>query len=156
MSWNYSGDPRSSLKDQVRFLVGDTDITDPLLLDGEINYLLDQYNGAVYNASIRACETIQAKFARMADETVGSVRITFSQKSKQYGELKATLIQRIATETIAPYAGGISVCDVMQNNQNADRVRPDFTKHMMENQQIAPWVTSQCGWLWGWQNGWWC
>lgn len=158
MAWSYSGDPTESPKDAVRFLVGDTDITDPLLQDGEIYYLLGQYNNAVINASIRACETIQAKFGRMVDETVGSVSIKFSQRQKAFNDLKQMLIQRLATEAIpnGPYAGGISISDVIQNNQNRGLVRPDFTKHMMENQQISPWVTSQCGWLWGWSNGWWC
>lgn len=156
--WSYSGNPSSSLKDQVRFLCGDTDQTDPLLLDGEINYLLSFYNNAPLNAAIRACETLQAKFSRMVDETVGSVSIKFSQRVDAMNKIKGTLIQRLATEGIpnGPYAGGISISDVISQSQNADRVRPDFTKHMMENQQISPWVTSQCGWLWAWQNGWWC
>lgn len=158
MAWSYSGDPRNSPKDQVRILVGDTDETDQLLQDGEIYYFLDMYSQAPLNAAIRACEVIQAKFSRMVDETVGSVRISFSQRMDAMNKLKTSLIQRIATEGIpsGPYAGGISISDIQQNNQNADRVRPDFTKHMMENQSIAPWVTSQCGWGWAWQNGWWC
>ena len=69
MGWTYGGDPSASAKDAVRFLVGDTDSTDQLLQDGEITYLLSQYNNAPLNAAIRACETIMAKFARMADET---------------------------------------------------------------------------------------
>lgn len=146
--WSYSGDPSLNHKDAVRFYVGDTDPSDPLLQDGEINYLLRQYNYAIINTAIRACETIMSKFARMANESVGSVSIQFNQKYKAYMDIRATLTQRLALETITPYAGGISKTDIQQNNQNADRVKPDFTKHMMENDVIAPWVTSEWG-LWG-------
>ena len=152
--WSYNiGTPSESPKDQVRFLIGDTDSTDQLLQDGEIIYLLGQYNGAIFESSIRACEAIQAKFSRMADESVGSVKISFSQKAKGYERLKATLIQRIATETIQPYCGGISISDMIQVDQNPDRPCQPIRLHSMENQNIAPWVSSN--WLWGTYGGGW-
>lgn len=43
MSWSYSGDPTSSEKDALRFLVGDTDIKRPVMQDEEILYLVDTY-----------------------------------------------------------------------------------------------------------------
>lgn len=146
-NWTYGGNPSASPKDAVRFYVGDTDETDPLLLDGEIEYLLGLYNGAVINASIQACEMIMAKFSRMVNEQVGGVRIDFTDKIKNMNLMKQALIQRISTTTIMPYAGGISRSDVQQNNQNADRVCPDFTRHMMQNRQVAAWISN--AWLWG-------
>jgi hypothetical protein len=141
--WTYV-DPANIPKDTVRFFVGDTDERDPLLSDAEINYLLSIYpSGGVLNASIRACEMIAMKFSRMANEAVGSVRIDYNQKYKAYIDMKTALIARIATETISPFCGGISRTQVQQNLQNNDLIKPDFTKHMMENQQISPWVT--CG-----------
>ena len=153
MAWSYSGNPLDNPKDQVRFLVGDTDITDPLLQDGEIIYLLNQY-GAPLNAAIQATEALLAKFSRMVDESVGSVRISFSQRVKQMIDLRTTLIARLASTDITPYAGGISISDMIQVASNTDRPRPVMTLHEMENQQIAPWVST--GWLWGDQGwGWW-
>lgn len=40
MTWSYSGDPASSDRDAVRFLVGDVDTTVQLLTDEEIDFLL--------------------------------------------------------------------------------------------------------------------
>jgi len=151
MAWTYGGEPQANSKDAVRFYVGDTDESDPLLQDGEINYLLNLYGGAVINASIQACEMIMAKFSRMVNETVGGVKIDFTDKIKNMDHMKAALIQRIATTTIRPYAGGISRSDVQQQNQNADRVCPDFTRHMMQNRQVAAWISN--AWLWGDQPG---
>lgn len=143
MAFTYSGDPQSSAKDEVRFLVGDTDTRDQLLQDAEISYLLSKYNNAPLNSAIRACEIIAAKFSRLCDEAVGQVRLSLSQKYKHYIDLRDALTARMAIEDCTPYAGGISVCDKETNAANPDRVKPDFTKHMMEDNQIAPWTTSQ-------------
>lgn len=138
--WSYSFNPGYSAKDQVRFLIGDTDKSDPILYDGEINWLVSQYGSAMH-AAIRACETIISKFSRQADEAVGQVKITFSQKAKAYGTTLDMLRSRLAMEDCAIFAGGILKSDKQLNDQNTNLVRPDFSKHMMENDQIAPWTT---------------
>lgn len=141
MSWSYSFNPGSTPKDQVRFLIGDTDSTDPLLQDEEIVWVLSKYNNSPINAAIRCCESVVGKFSRLANETVGQVRIEFKQKAEGYMKLLTMLKTRLATEDATPYAGGISISDKITVNQNTDRVKPDFKKHMMENEQIAPWTT---------------
>jgi hypothetical protein len=145
--FTYSHNPASGPRDQVRFLIGDTDSSDPLLYDGEIDWLNSQY-GSPMHAAIRACETIISKFSRQADESVGQVKITFSQRAKAYNTTLSMLRARLAMEDSAIYAGGISVSDKQTQDQNSDRVRPDFTKHMMENYDIAPWTTQTQYWLW--------
>lgn len=146
--WTYSGNPGASAKDQTRFLIGDTDKSDPQLLDGEIEWVLSQYNNTPLNAAIRCIETIMTKYSRQVDESVGQVKISFSQRLKAYQAMQAVLLTRLAREDATPYAGGISVCDVITQDQNSDRVRPDFTKHMMENDQIAPWTTQNGYGMW--------
>lgn len=139
--WSYSGDPNKSAKDQCRFLLGDTDSQDQLLSDQEINWALGVYGNTPINACIRLAEGIIAKFSRLANEQVGQVRIDFKQKAEGYRALLRDLRSRLTMENATPYAGGISVADKQTVAMNSDRVRPDFTKHMMENDQIAPWVT---------------
>lgn len=146
--WNYSGNPGFSAKDQVRYLIGDTIASKPLLNDAEIEWVLTQYQFTPMNAAIRCCEAIVAKFSRQADESVGQVKITFSQKAEAYRKLITDLRNRLAMEGAVPYSGGISKSDIQANDQNSNRVRPDFTKHMMENHQIAPWTTQTQYWLW--------
>lgn len=149
MAWSYSGNPLDNPRDQVRFLVGDTDQSDPLLQDGEINYLLAQYPGpaGVLNATIRACEALMAKFSRMVNESVGQVKLDLGDRIKNLNILKTAMIQRIATESIQPYAGAISVSDMIMVARNPDRPCMPMTLHEMENQQIAPWVSN--AWLYG-------
>lgn len=90
MTWTYSGNPASSDRDAVRFLVGDTDTTDQLITDEEIAYLLSVYSEAP-NAAVGAARSIAAKFARFSDQarTVGNLSLSesFSQKSEQYHHL---------------------------------------------------------------------
>lgn len=139
MVFSYSGNPAHNDVDAVRFLVGDTDALDPVLQDGEIQYLLNEY-GAPLNAAIQACETIVARFSRLVDEKVGQVDVKFSQKAKQYTDMAALLRQRLALNDTTPYAGGLSQSDKRANDANSDRVRPDFTKHMMENHQNSTFI----------------
>lgn len=146
--WTYSGNPGYSAKDQVRFLIGDTDKKNPLLEDGEIEWVLSQYQNTPINAAIRCCETVISKFSRLADETVGRVSISYSQKAKGYFATLNMLRSRLAMEDAAPFAGGISKSQKLTNDMNTDRVVPDFKKHMFENQQIAPWTTQTEGALW--------
>lgn len=139
MSFNYSGDPSSSLKDQVRFIIQDTDCKEPLLQDAEIKFLLTSYNNSPIETAIRAIEIIMAKFARYVDESVGQVKISYSQRYTAYALMKEELRDRLSLETLTFYAGGISVSDKLTQEQNPDRVEPKFTIDIMKDDQFSSW-----------------
>ena len=113
MAWTYSGDPSSSARDAIRFLVGDTDTNDQLVTN----------------------EAIASKFSRLADQTVGDLKVSLSQKADnartQADELKA-LAAREGMVPV-PYAGGISVSDKEVDRANSDRVDPFFTSGQFAN-----------------------
>lgn len=140
MTWTYSGDPSKSAKDAVRFLIGDTEEQNQILQDGEILWVLSLYNQAPLNAAIRCCETAIAKYSRLVDESVGSVRMSFSQRARGFQALLTTLQNRLAMEDAVPYAGGVSVGDMQKVTANVDRPAPLFTRHMMEDWLISPWI----------------
>lgn len=119
----------TAAKDQVRLLIGDTDVTDALLQDEEIAYLLTQSASNVNVASVRACEAVAARFSRLADTQVDDVRVSLSQRAKGYRELAATLRGRIAT-SVSLFAGGISVSAKESAEEDTDRVPPIFTRDM--------------------------
>jgi len=132
MSFSYSGDPSNSDKDQVRFLIGDTDANSPLLQDAEILYTLGD-QGTVLSASVAACIGIAAKFARLMDESVGDVSKSYSQRQEHYTKLADSLRRRDAENSVCPYAGGISVADKETLNQNTDYVEPSFKRKTHDN-----------------------
>jgi len=112
MTWNYSGDPTTSSKDEIRFLIGDTDTDDQLLSDEEINYLYAQwypiYRTVFYVASI-ACETIAASYAREASHSADGVSVSLEAIQDKYTKQAETLREQHASLLVggAPDVGGI-------------------------------------------------
>jgi hypothetical protein len=135
--WTYGGDPAANAKDNVRFLIGDTNPRDQLLNDAEINYYLAEFNNVPLNAAIRCCEAIMAFYSRRPTEKIGNVTINFSEQIKGVQNLKEELRRRLAMTDASPFCGGISKSQKQSNLQNTDTIRPDFTKHMMENHQTS-------------------
>lgn len=98
MAWTYTGNPGSSPRDEVRFLLGDTSEADPLLQDEEIDYLLGEHGGSAIAAAVAACEAVVAKLSREADLSSGATSISASQRRAHYASL-LTQLQRRATRT---------------------------------------------------------
>lgn len=72
MTWTYSGDPSSNKKDEYRFIVGDTDPEEPILQDGEIEYVLNKYtekNERLYHLY----DAMAQFFARKIKQKVGPI-----------------------------------------------------------------------------------
>ncbi len=86
MAWTYSGDPSLSDLDMVRWLVGDTDSSDQIVLDEEIDAAVDRY-GSPERAAGKIALGISAKFARLYDKAAGDVRKSMSQKAENYRKL---------------------------------------------------------------------
>lgn len=117
MSWTYSGNPSSSDKDAVRFLIGDTDETFPLVQDEEIQFALGT-EANVYAAAAKCCEALAARFSREADRRMGSVSVQSSQKASAYKEMARDLRKKAGLGNL-PYSG-------------ASDSAPVFTKGMMD------------------------
>jgi len=94
MAWTYSGDPANSTKDAVRFLIGDTDTTDQLLNDAEVNFCIVQAGESIYQSAHDCCYSIASKFSRMAtSKTVGDLSLSYSDRAKAFFELANELLE---------------------------------------------------------------
>lgn len=80
----YSGDPSTSDRDAVRFIIGDVG-TPELLSDDEVDWCLGQENN-IYLSAALACETIASALAKQIDKTVGDLSVQLSQKYDHYVE----------------------------------------------------------------------
>lgn len=136
VDFSYSGDPRKSDKDKVRFLIGDTDANDPQLGDSEILYALES-EGNAFRAGVACAVALAAKFSRLTDESVGDVSKSYSKRAEAYRELAKDLRRRNAERGVVPYAGGISVAEKEAVEQNTDRVDPAFTRDLHDNERYA-------------------
>lgn len=125
MSWSYSGDPSSSQKDEVRFLLGDTDVANQLISDEEIAYLLTKYSSPL-GAAAHGARAIAAKLTSVVDEKTGDISVSNSKLASQYRDLAEQLQGQIGETDIMVYAGGISESDVLSNEQDTDRVDGEF------------------------------
>jgi hypothetical protein len=113
MTWTYSGNPTTSTTDEIRFLIGDTDSSDPLLQDEEIAYLYNTwytiYGTVFYVASI-ACETIAASYAREASHSADGVSLQLGEIQAKFTKQAETLREQHASLLIGgiPDVGGVT------------------------------------------------
>lgn len=93
MSWTYDGDPDGDRKDEVRFMVGDTDPGAPLTQDEEIAYLLTLHEPVVgkpaWLAAAAVCDAIAGKFGRAVQQSIGSLSRSAQQQYEHYRDLAA-------------------------------------------------------------------
>lgn len=123
---------------QVRMQIGDTDSSDQMLQDEEIEYALSQ-RPTILGAAADCCRTLASKFSRQVDSAIGDLRASFSQKFDHYVALSYQLDAK-ATEQGGgtPYAGGISEADKEQQQEDQDRVPPQYTLGMTDNNLPVP------------------
>jgi hypothetical protein len=111
---------------QVRLLIGDKDVKNPLLQDEEIIFVL-ALDPSIWRAAANCCRTIAGGFSRDADSVQGELKQVYSVRAKAYLTLAAQYTNDAVTRGGGiPYAGGISVMDKTQQEQNTDRVAPQF------------------------------
>lgn len=133
--WTY-GDPRDSDLYAFRFEIGDTTAATPQMSDAEAEYLLATH-GSVRSAAIAACTALEAKAASGGiDKQVGDLRISGSQLARNYQSLRKALTRQAALGVV-PCAGGISVQDKIDAENDTDRTAPSFIRGQFDSHQQA-------------------
>lgn len=137
MTFTYSGDPSTSTRNYVRFLLNDTDSTDPLFSDEELAYVITEWSGDAYDAARECAEILIARFARLADsssKSVGDISVSESYSSKvtHYKELADSLLKRkMRKAPPRPWANR----DAMKstNDRSTTDFNTDFVLGQMDN-----------------------
>ena len=104
MSFSYNPALPADL-DVIRFTLGDTETTEPLLQDAEITAVLAQTSGAVNLAAAICAESIGRRFLREASTRVGPVSFDLSKRAEMW--MKEALRLRSLGNIAMPVAGGI-------------------------------------------------
>jgi len=125
--WSYSGDPKSSSLDAVRYLVRDTDSADPVILDDEIEFALSQNGNNLYRSAADVCDAIALELGRQLTFT-GPISESAKEKFEQYKQMAAQYRLKASMKAGAIFAGGISVADKNSRSQDADRTPNDFDR----------------------------
>jgi len=129
MTWTYSGDPSSSVKDFIRFTIGDTIEADPLLTDEEI-IASDALESGDLGTAARCCEAIASKFARLCDSKLGPQTKSYAQKYEHYSR-EARKFRKRACAFNAPTAGGLSLAEEVVAVLSTEIKQPIFSRDMM-------------------------
>ena len=134
MTWSYStSDLLTSPKDQVRFLVGDTNANDEQLQNEEILFSLN-VRASIWGAAATCCESSSASLSRRADTTTGELRTMYSNLSRAYHARAAQYEQKSAEMGGAlPFVGGISIAQKILAETDLDRVPPVFNVGQNDN-----------------------
>jgi hypothetical protein len=138
-NWSYYATKlATSPKDQVRLLIKDTTSTNQLMQDEEINFFLT-LRSSVWGAAAECCFALAAQWSQSVDQGVGTAKASFSQAAKAYKALGAVFNARAAAMGSGmPYAGGLSIADMLNQTSNDDRPGPQFALGMTDNLLPVP------------------
>jgi len=133
-------DPSNTNSDAVRFLVGDTDVSNAELEDEEIAFTLTQAGDDIYVAAALCARALAAKFADLVDTKFEDVSSDYSNLRDNYYALAQKLevqAKKYGSKGFgAPIAGGLTYSDIRSNEQNDDRVQPKFKQDQFANPPI--------------------
>ena len=99
-NYTYSGDPSTSQRDAVRFLIGDTETDDALLTDEEIDWIIAQRSTEnIYLPAADAADLAGNKFSRTISRDPGTLRLSRQSAANlnPFTE-RATMLRRMANE----------------------------------------------------------
>lgn len=124
-------------KDQIRFLVGDTDITEPLLQDEEIEFVITQwmFKGSPYYAAAMCAKAIAARFAREVNYSDDADSLSLDGLQQKFLSLAADLLTQYNEQVSGarPFVGGISYGEVPDGTV----IPPSFGKGMTDDPDVA-------------------
>lgn len=141
----YGGVPATDQSDAVRLLVGDigTSTSTTYLDDADYDFFILE-GGNTYVAAQLAANSLAALFMGSAASASGSgyvekkvgdlslKKADANQMAQSYRQL-AQKFSRMAASKVAPYAGGITISDKRSVEQDSDRVKPFFTRRLLDN-----------------------
>lgn len=147
MSFTYDPAATTPLAD-VRWLIADTDPTDPLTHDEEISRVLVRQPNP-YRAAALIARQIARQFARQCDLDIAKeVRISLSDRSKNYFTLAKDLEDEAnkgagGSGGVGVFVGGVSVAQKQAVESNEDRVRPAFTRELHGTTTERTWTDDE-------------
>lgn len=141
--FSYSGSPGiDDPVSMIRLFIGDTNASDPLMTDSEIQAIVGLQPILTYAAAACA-DIIAARVSRDVDMAIGATRISLSQKADAFRQLADRLRKTsgdlpggdgsgIATASM--FVGGLSV-DQREDLlfRDSDRIKPQFVTGQDDN-----------------------
>lgn len=106
MSWSYSGNPGANAKDEVRWLIGDTDANNQELSDEEVLYCIAETTTA-RGAAIKAIDGLIAKYSYEVDH---NWYLDYSEdSSKRVEQLRSRKKELVSGGSLSPVTATTTV-----------------------------------------------
>ena len=105
MAWTYTGSPGSVPRDAVRFALGDTDPSDPLMQDGEVDFALSDQGNTPKLAAAMLADRLAARFAREEAVSIDGISLSGSGRASAFRTLAAAR-RAVVARTAAAVASG--------------------------------------------------
>jgi hypothetical protein len=135
MTWSYSGDPGASTRDEIRFLIQDTDTNDQLLSDEEIDYLISVWTDP-YAAAVAAVTALIAQASRSLEESKKVGDLSLSLKSGARVQQWMMLKDQLQAERFR-FSGGAPVYNanalVSTEDRSVEEETTDFYMGQFDN-----------------------
>ena len=128
MTFTYTGDPSVSTRDQIRFLIGDTDSTNPHFSDEELVWQFTEW-GNIYDASASCAQILAGRFAHLANSTkkVGDLTLTLTyEKNAEYFLHLSDHLRAMKARLYAPIPVVNAQALVSTVNRNVETYNTDF------------------------------
>lgn len=134
MAFTYDGTLDTDLE-KVRLEIGDTDSTDALFTDAEINVKLSLRANNIEATAADLCDILAVRFARQFDFETDGQKFARSQRSKMYKDMAAVLraranggITSVPTTRVDGYSSDVTSEDVSTSSvtSSGGRVRQGY------------------------------
>lgn len=125
MTWTYSGNPSTSIRDQVRYLIQDTDSTLQLQSDEELDFLIrlwmPKYD-SVHLVASKAAAVISRKFAGVLTISADGVSVNTADLSQRYHDMSVRL--RTEHQEAGVTGGVLDLANLMSDSRLDHGIKP--------------------------------
>ena len=138
-TFTYSGFPARSDRDAIRLLIGDTDPTEALLYDEELDWLITIWDikGSIWYTASIAARTIAARFAREVTTSSDSQTVSADALQQKYLDLASQLMLQ---HELLLAGGMVDVGGIAPSEQQFDPTvtSPAFGTAMHDSYEVGP------------------
>ena len=141
----YGGNPSTNAIDRTRLLVGDvsTSTASEFLANNDYTFFNAQASNQYVQAQL-AANSLAALFAGQAASASGSgfiekkvgdlmIKKADASQAAQWYRSLGQKFGRMAAAGLTPYAGGLSIDEKQDVEDDTDRVRPAFLRNLFDN-----------------------
>ena len=133
MAYTYSGNPSSSLTDEVHFRLGNTDPSNCIATDEECAFALAEHRGNTYLAAAMLAESKGMEFLyKPSTVKRGERTVSYADMANHFLTLAKQLRNNASLATTTLYAGGLDVGEKEAERRDTSLTQPFASKHLHE------------------------